>query len=200
MKDVDVDTITLLKEGDAEAFRLVFEEYHGRVYAYILKKTNSSYIAEEAMQVAFVKLWRFRRSLRTDVSLFTQVFRIASTTMVDVIRIETRKNAAVKTAALRIVERRHLDEAAPETQVQAYAHSQAEAEAITEPMQLIEARDLAKHVHSLIRRMPEMQQKVFEMSRLEDKTHREIAFSLSISVKTVETHISRALRFLRQKL
>jgi RNA polymerase sigma factor (sigma-70 family) len=49
-------------------------------------------------------------------------------------------------------------------------------------------------------RMPEMQKKVFEMSRFDEKTHREIAVALSISIKTVETHISRALKFLRQNL
>lgn len=48
--------------------------------------------------------------------------------------------------------------------------------------------------------MPEMQKKVFEMSRFDEKTHREIAVALSISIKTVETHISRALKFLRQNL
>jgi RNA polymerase sigma-70 factor (ECF subfamily) len=171
----DQDTITLLKEGDPEAFRAVFDEYHRRVYAYVLKKTNSSYIAEETMQVAFVKLWRFRRSLKTDVSLFTQVFRITTTTMVDLIRIEQRKNAAVKIAG-------------------------QSTETTTEPTQVTEANDLGKQMHQLIRRMPDMQQKVFEMSRFQEKTHREIAYSLSISVKTVETHISRAIRFLRQKL
>jgi len=48
--------------------------------------------------------------------------------------------------------------------------------------------------------MPDMQKKVFEMSRFEEKSHREIATALSISIKTVETHISRALKFLRQNL
>lgn len=171
----DLHTITLLQEGDAETFRAVFDEYHQRVYAYVLKKTGSPYVAEEALQVAFVKLWRFRHSLKTDISLFTQIFRITTTTMVDLIRVEGRKSSALRIAG-------------------------RSAEVSTEPMQVAEANDLGKHVQKLIRRMPEMQQKVFEMSRFEDKTHREIAFSLSISVKTVETHISRAIKFLRQNL
>lgn len=45
-----------------------------------------------------------------------------------------------------------------------------------------------------------MQKKVFEMNRFQGLTYTEIARSLSISVKTVETHISRALKFLRQNL
>jgi len=42
--------------------------------------------------------------------------------------------------------------------------------------------------------------KIFEMSRNEDLKYAEIADKLSISVKTVETQMSRALVKLRQKL
>lgn len=171
----DLTTIELLCEGDENAFRSVFDEYHMRVYAYVMKKTGSEYIAEEAMQITFVKLWKYRRSLKRDTRLFTQVFRIASSAMIDLIRIEANKRAVLK-----------LDGQPWDT--------------VDQPIQHAEANDLGKHVNRLIRQMPTMQQKVFEMSRIEEKTHREIAFSLSISVKTVETHISRAIKFLRQNL
>jgi RNA polymerase sigma-70 factor (ECF subfamily) len=71
---------------------------------------------------------------------------------------------------------------------------------VADPCESVEENELRKRVTSLVRRMPDMQKKVFEMSRFEEKSHREIAAALSISIKTVETHISRALKFLRQNL
>jgi len=64
----------------------------------------------------------------------------------------------------------------------------------------VEEAELKQQIRVIVRRMPEMQKKVFEMSRFDEKTHREIAVALSISIKTVETHISRALKFVRQNL
>jgi RNA polymerase sigma-70 factor (family 1) len=171
----DSHTINSLRDGDQVAFRLVFDEYHGRIYAYIHKKTGSSYLAEETMQLTFVKLWKYRQSLKPELSLFTQIFRIASTTMIDLVRSEEKKRFTFQSI-------------------------KKQADFRLDPLQSMEENDLKKKVNVLVRQMPTMQKKVFEMSRFEEKSYREIALALSISIKTVETHISRALKFLRQNL
>ncbi len=171
----DLHTISSLREGDRIVFRLVFDEYHARVYAYIYRKTLSSYLAEEAMQITFVKLWNYRRSLRPELSLFTQIFRIASTTMIDLLRSEEKDRVGLQSI-------------------------KKQTELRLDPLQSMEENLLKKKVNTLIRQMPTMQKRVFEMSRFENKSYREIALALSISIKTVETHISRALKFLRQNL
>ena len=53
---------------------------------------------------------------------------------------------------------------------------------------------------SAIQAMPPMRQKVFRLSRFEHKTYREISEELSISTKTVENQIGKALRLLRLSL
>jgi RNA polymerase sigma-70 factor (family 1) len=171
----DLNTINLLRENDPLVFRQVFDEYHRRIYAYIYKKTGSAYLAEETMQLTFVKLWKYRRSLNAALPLSTHIFRIASTTMIDLIRSEKNQQHL-----LRVIKHQPDTDADPEAPV--------------------EANELKQRVHVIVRSMPEMQKKVFEMSRFEEKSHREIAVALSISIKTVETHISRALKFLRQHL
>ena len=171
----NIDTITALREGDPVVFKCVFDEYHQRVYAYVHKKTNSLYIAEETLQLTFIKLWKYRSSLTDESTLFTQVFRIASTTMIDLIRMEQKKQQNLH--KLKAV------------QPQTYDSSSA-----------AEENELQAKIGTLLRQMPGMQKRVFEMSRFNDMSYREIAVALSISVKTVETHISRALKFLRQHL
>jgi RNA polymerase sigma-70 factor (ECF subfamily) len=64
----------------------------------------------------------------------------------------------------------------------------------------LEANELQRKISGLMHKMPVVQKKVFEMSRFEGMSYRDIAATLSISVKTVETHISRALNYLRQHL
>ncbi len=171
----NLSTIKLLREGDQFAFRQVFDEYHGRVYAYVYKKTGSVYFAEETMQLTFVKLWKYRQSLKPELDLSTHIFRIASTTMIDLIRSDKNKQ--------------HLMQAL-----------KSQSPLNTETNRSLEENELNNRVTLLVRRMPTMQKKVFEMSRFEEKSHREIALALSISVKTVEVHITRAIKFLRQNL
>ncbi len=171
----DPNTINQLRDGDQLAFRLVFDEYHARVYGYVYKKTGSAYTAEEGMQLTFVKLWNYRQSLKPELSLFTQIFRIASTTMIDLVRSEEHKRVGLQSI-------------------------RTESESRPDPLQSMEENDLKKKVTVLVRQLPTMQKRVFEMSRIEEKSYREIAVALSISIKTVETHISRALKFLRQNL
>ena len=45
------NTIAALKESDEIVFGEIFQEYHQKVYYYILSKTNSAYIAEELTQL-----------------------------------------------------------------------------------------------------------------------------------------------------
>ena len=63
-----------------------------------------------------------------------------------------------------------------------------------------ENRLLSEYINSLIEELPPSRRKIFRLSRHEHLSYREIAERLSISEKTVETQLSRALRFLRDRL
>lgn len=60
-------------------------------------------------------------------------------------------------------------------------------------------RDLAAITRTLAL-LPEKYRRTFEMSRVEGKTYSEIATAQGIAVSTVEKHIIRALKFLRENL
>ena len=63
-----------------------------------------------------------------------------------------------------------------------------------------DAASLEAYLKELVESMPPMRRKVFVMSRYQHKTNREIAQALQISEKTVEVHITLALRELRNRL
>jgi len=64
----------------------------------------------------------------------------------------------------------------------------------------LEADELARLVESAIARLPERCRMVFLLSRENGLSYAEIAGTLGISVKTVETQMGRALKFLRAEL
>jgi RNA polymerase sigma-70 factor, ECF subfamily len=55
-------------------------------------------------------------------------------------------------------------------------------------------------IYDLIEQLPTECQRIFKLSRFEELKYQEIADQLNLSIKTVETQMSRALKFLRTNL
>ncbi len=60
--------------------------------------------------------------------------------------------------------------------------------------------ELNRKIHDSINELPEKCREIFMMNRFEDLKYREIAEKLDISIKTVETHMSKALQHMRSRL
>jgi len=71
---------------------------------------------------------------------------------------------------------------------------------VEQPAKKIIAGELEKKIRSALNELPEQCRTVFQMSRFDELKYREIADKLGISVKTVESQMSKALRLLRVKL
>ena len=169
--------IAALKEGDELVFESVFHEYHEKIYLYILGKTQSPYLAEETTQLTFIKLWQYRSSLTEEYSLFTQIFRIARTTLIDLLRKQDNRQSL-------------HDNAEKQTTLMEHA-------AVLDKMA---AEELQKKLNETIDTMPPVRKQVFTMSRMQHMSTKEIAETLGLSVKTVEGHITQALKQLREVL
>ncbi|WP_158559250.1 RNA polymerase sigma-70 factor [Deminuibacter soli] len=170
-----MDIINALQQGDQVVFEEVYHQYHERVYFYVWQKTQSAYIAEEATQLTFVKLWQYRAALTAEQQLFTQIFRIARTTMIDLLRKQYNS--------------RNLVQQQP-----------AQATAANDVWQQLAGKEIQASLLAAIEQMPPVRKQVFILSRLQGLSHQEIAGRLSISVKTVEGHITLALKDLRKYL
>jgi RNA polymerase sigma-70 factor (family 1) len=178
---VIVPPIAALKEGDDIVFREIFNEFHEKIYFYILSKGHSAYIAEEVTQITFIKLWQYRASLDESLPLPAQIFRIAKTTCIDILRKENNR------ARLLLSEKSlHLN-----------SNSMTSGRLISAGL---EEKELLKQVTQAIGKMPPMRRKIFELSRQQGMSYKEISLSLSLSIRTVETHISLAIRYLRHLL
>jgi RNA polymerase sigma-70 factor (ECF subfamily) len=168
-------TISALKEGDPSAFSDIFHEFHRKVYCYVLSKTHSPYIAEETTQITFIKLWNYKQRLDDSETVDRLIFRIAKATFIDLLRKETIKER--------------------------YLHQETAEKTYTgNIIDTIASKELMLRLRQGVQEMPPMRRKVFELSRYEFKSYKEIAEQLSLSVKTVENHMSLALSYLRELL
>jgi len=161
-----MEYITELTSGCLQTFQSVYRLYNQKLYAYILKKTNSEYMAEEVVQLTFIRLWEKRKNLSAEYSISAQIFKMAGTILIDQLRKE-----AISQKHLSIVE---TESAQPGTQ------------------------DLDLEIlEQAIEQMAPVRKKVFKLSKLDGYSYKEIAELLSISPKTVENHMSKALKQLR---
>jgi len=168
MKDIFLIEI---KNGSRRAFYEAYHAWHPKLYQYIYKYTRSAYYAEETVQLTFIRLWEKRATLSEQYSLSTQLFRIAKSTLIDLTRKEERRNCQEL--------------------------SDSFVAGGEESLRLQHKEDLQRAL-AAIERLPEQSAKVFRLSRLEELSHKEIGRRLSISPKTVEVHITKALKLLRK--
>ncbi len=171
-----MDTIAAIKEGNILVFNEVYHSFHKRIYFFILHKTRSSFIAEETTQLTFIKCWNYRESLSPDLDIGVQLFRIARTTLIDLLR----KDRVYMEKVIHII-----------------ASSSPSVDELWE--QLAET-ELQRRLADALNKMPPMRRKVFEMSRFKGMSYKQIAHELSLSSRTVEAHIFQAVKQLKHYL
>ncbi|WP_442589317.1 RNA polymerase sigma factor [Pedobacter sp. AW31-3R] len=169
---MDTKIISNLREGNLTVFNTVYELYHPQIYSFINHKTQSDFLAEEVVQLTFIRLWQQREALQENVELNIQLFGMARQVMIDELRKEATRS-------------RHNSESA----LNPFSDSL---------MKMIESRDMLKHFEDEIENLPRIRKMVFNLSRKQGLSHKEIAEILSISPKTVEAHIGKVLSRLRQ--
>jgi RNA polymerase sigma-70 factor (ECF subfamily) len=166
-----LNLINNIKNGTEKAFTEVYQQYHVKLYRYFLKKTKSDEMATELVQITFVKLWRFKHTLSENLTLDTQIFNIARTSLIDLIRQKNIRNNRFISL---------------ESNMDKYLYNHSNS-----------AFELTDYFNNAIKSLPPVRKKVFILSRLQGLSYKEIARQLSISVHTVEDHIGKAIRHIK---
>ena len=164
--------VIAIKNSDKVAFEKTYISWHAKIYAYFMLKTNSTYMAEELVQLTFIKLWNFRHTLNTSLPIEAQLFTIARTTMLDFLKKQANQQRLVEEVRPEVIN--HI-----------------------EPVWEFDAKN---QVHYLIDTLPPIRKQVLLLNRYEGYSNHEIALKLAISVRTVEKHISLAIKQLKSKL
>ncbi|WP_300601648.1 sigma-70 family RNA polymerase sigma factor [Niabella sp.] len=167
--------MSLTSDAIPDDFEGLFKKWSRPVYAYAWQFTKSAYLAEETVQRVFFKLWKNLKAGKAGIPVEAQIRCISRSVIIDLLRERSRRS--------------NLHAAAQDTETVANATEES-----------FSAKELLARVEAQVAAMPEMRRKIFTMSRFEELSHREIAERLSLSVKTVENHISLALKTLKKTL
>ena len=171
----DKQLIQRLKEDNREAFSLLYQRYWAKVYHFCQLYLTDRSVAEDVVQEVFIKIWENRLFLREDDHFEGLLFIITRNFIFN-------------------QHRRFVNQQFYELTVLSAMESEVNVE------EEISARDLQKFIDTLIQELPERRRLIFNMSRKEHKSYKEIAEALQLSEKTVENQINAALKFLTKNL
>ncbi|AGA78181.1 RNA polymerase sigma factor [Echinicola vietnamensis] len=169
----DHQLLSRLKQGDNAAFHVIFDRYWKRLYAYAYNVYRDEGVCEDCVQEIFISLWQNNKTTNI-LHLESYLFK----------SIKYKLSGHIKKLKFDLVH----DEALKQL-------SSPESESTT-----IEYQELEETLTSQINKLTGKCHEVFVLSRLQNKTNSEIAEELNISKRTVESHISNALKLLRTNL
>lgn len=157
-------------------FERLHSDYSARIYNLVLRISHGdTYLAEEITQTVFLRLWEKFDQIDDNRNPKSYLFQIARNTLLNYLKRET-------------IEFIYLNYLKNEPTEDYNAQNN------------IDSQFLNQYMMQLVEELPFMRRKVFTMSRLQYLTNKQIASELGISVSTVETHLSLALKFMRDEL
>jgi RNA polymerase sigma-70 factor (ECF subfamily) len=168
--------IQRLINGDQTAFELLFRFYYPGLVTFASQIVLDTDEAEEIVQEFFVKLWAGRKEIKKSETLKSYFF------------------TSVKNRALNVLKKEKIS-----GKVRNELRDMIENERLYQPDLFVES-ELQAHIKSAFEKLPPRTNEVFSLSRFKGFSNDEIAGQLNISKRTVETHISNALKILREEL
>ena len=175
-KETTVSSTSTIQFDDV-AFEILFRNNFTSLCSYCQLKFGFDIDhAKEAVHTGFVKLWESRQQLSVDLSIKSYLHKCITNTCLDMLRHQKVRHKH---------ERLVLEK---------------EAGNLHDPFDNADIKSLSADIDKAVSELPEQMKRIFELSRYEGFRYAEISAHLNISVKTVETQMSRALVKLREKL
>ncbi|WP_317047811.1 RNA polymerase sigma factor [Pedobacter chitinilyticus] len=172
----DEDLVLLLNNGDRLAFTQLYERYKYLLYVHALRRLRNEAEAEDLIHDLFATIWNRHETLnlkgRLQGYLYTAV-----------------RNRIFKLMAHKNVESEYISS----------FHQAIEPTAnITD--YLVREAQMAAMIEKEIAALPPKMREVFELSRKQHLSHKEIAEQLNISEQTVSKQVTNALKILKTRL
>ena len=174
-----------IRNSDRHAFDELFRAMYPRLVRFAFKITQDWNTSCDITQDVFVMLWQQRNTIDPDRSVRALLFRSVRNRAYNYQR--DRREIADPEAVEALTE----DDRNPG---ESYGHSWSDDIEVSENGQ---ETQLQKKILEWIQQLPERQREAFELSRYEGLLHHEIAGVMQVSVKTVNNHLTAALKHLR---
>ncbi len=171
----NVILIQKLQEGNEEIWKGLVNKYSDRLFTYALSLSFDHSIASDIVQQVFISFYEFRYKLNPKYSIESFLYKSTYNKFIT----EYHKNKSLT----RLHEQYYY--------------------ILEQNLNNNSDKDLSKSIdlmNSLIRDLPEKTKKIFCLKKINGLTNKEIAKHNKISLKTVEAHVSKAFKLLREKV
>lgn len=170
------ELLVLASQADQGAFTTLFHLYKNKLYAYVLRLTESEMLAEDIVQDVFMKLWNDHHLLCTIDNFGSYLFRM----------LKNQVN-------------NHFKRMAHETLIMAELFHQNPV-GYNDTQEIVALKEVEKILGDILEKLPPQQKVIYYLSREEGRTHDEIANLLKISSNTVKNHMVQAMSTIRTQL
>jgi RNA polymerase sigma-70 factor (ECF subfamily) len=170
----EVSLLSRLQAGEEAAFKILFDRYYPALCVYARRLLGDLDKAREVVQGVFVKLYEHREKLPPITSLKSYLYRSVHNNCLNQVK---------------------------QTQIYQSHHQQIYGlTPLVEEADELVRLELEEKIWQVVQGLPGQCRKIFQMNRFEDKKNQQIADELGLSIRTVETQISKALKILRREL
>jgi RNA polymerase sigma-70 factor (ECF subfamily) len=168
--------IESIQKGDENAFRKLFLKYYDPLCNFVWRYTRSKAISEDIVQNVFTSMWAFRNSLNVQRSVRSYLYQ------------------SVKNEALDYIKHQKV--------VLKFSSTMVRSEERIMDLEFDNPEDIRfiNAAREAIDKLPDRACQIYKLHREDGLTYREIAEVMDISVKTVESQMTRALNILRNRL
>ena len=169
----DEELIILLKSGSQSAFAVIYNRYWRIMYAHIYKMMRNEDEAKDILQDIFSSLWINHVAFPEKGNLPAYLYVASRNKVLNLIRSQKYRNDYLSSLAVFADEMRN------------------------ETLDAMNERDLMAAIEQEIQNLPPRMRQVFEMSRKENLSHKEIAQRLGTSDETVKKQINKSIKAIK---
>ena len=166
-----------IKDGDIKAFERVFRHYYIPLNQYAFGIIGDKESAEEIVQDTFYIIWKDKDKIFIFSSLKSYLYK-------------TVKNRSIQ----------YLEHCKVRNKYRNKVLKQNIIPIEKSPDEILELKEIEELFKQTLKKMPERRKLIFEMHRFKGKKYKEIAETLSISVKTVEAEMTKVYKLLRNEI
>jgi RNA polymerase sigma-70 factor (ECF subfamily) len=173
-KATEYELLQQLIEGDAEAFRDIYELYQDKIFAFAYKLTKSKENADDIVQEVFIKLWQRREQIKVELNFGAYLKKMTQNQVYDFLKKVSRDRSLQEKIKQKLNALQNKTE------------------------EDLLAKELEKAYTEAIENLPQQRKLVYRLSREEDLSYDEIAERLNISRHTVHNQMVSAIRSIRE--
>lgn len=176
ISEQDGNLLQQLRDGDRQAFSILYERYSGRIYGNILRLVKEKEAAQELLQDVFMKLWEKRETITIETSFAAYLFTISKHLVLNLFRrISVEHQAAAQLRAAHSELYQHVEE-----------H--------------LEYKETQKALQQAIDNLPARRREIYLLVKTEGNSYEQVSNLLGISRATVNDHIVKANRYVYSHL